>query len=60
MRNEGLWVYTNEQAQGMFIQWRHNPKYNSGQKSVYPVSKINDVWTNKLGWKKDFPLFKLH
>jgi hypothetical protein len=58
IRNKGLWVYTNEQGQGMFIKWRHES--SEGIKSVYPVSKINNEWCNKLGWKKDFPLFKLH
>ena len=54
IRNKGLWVYTNEQGQGMFIKWRHES--SEGIKSVYPVSKINNEWCNILGWKKDFPL----
>ena len=61
IRNKGLWIYTNELAQGIVIKWRHENK--EGIKSVYPVSKINNEWCNKLGLKKEkgsYPLYKLH
>ena len=60
LRNKGLWIYTNEKAQGMFLKWKFIPKNNPEGKSVYSVSKINGEWCNKLGWKGNYPLYKLH
>jgi hypothetical protein len=62
VRNKGLWIYENEQGQGMFIKWRHeavSKKNGEEYKAVLPVSKINNQWTNKLGWKGNYPLYKL-
>jgi len=60
IRNNGLWVYTNEHGQGMFIKWRHEPKHDPKAKSIYPVSKQNGKWCNKLGWKGNHPPLHLH
>ena len=59
LRNKGLWIYTNEHGQGMFIKWRFEPKDRPQDKEVWPVCKQNNKWCNKLGWKT-YPIYKLH
>ena len=57
-----IWPWTNEKGEILFVKWRRDfkDKETGEHKKVYlPVSRINNEWTNKQGWTKNLPLFKL-
>ena len=57
-----IWPWTNEKGEILFVKWRRDfkDKETGEHKKVYlPVSRINNEWTNKQGWTKNLPLFRL-
>ena len=63
----GVWHWTNEDGQTMFIKYRLDYYYNGeySHKAVLPMCRLKDKWAFKLGWDQGnyqwgkLPLFNL-
>lgn len=63
MEKRSIWEWTNEDGRVMFVKWRYDftsKETGEPDKKYYPISRINNEYSESGPHWKKYPIFKLH